>query len=217
MAQVSSSEGESLLGTFWTAANVLSALRMVLGIPVFIVLLTRGPGDWLVVLLVAVAVVTDWMDGKVARWSHTVSEWGKILDPLADKLTAALAILALALRGDTVISWWFLVLLVVRDGLIVAGATRMSLRRRHVFMSLWSGKVAVAMLALLVAAVVLKADPPIPHVLLWVSTALLLYSFLRYVIRYVRYMGGETSVRGVQGEKPGNEASPADVETPSGL
>lgn len=197
MPQPSPAQGESVLGSFWTAANVLSILRMVLGIPVFIVLLTRGPGDWLVVGLVALAVVTDWMDGKVARWSDTVSEWGKILDPLADKITAALAILALALRGDTVITWWFVALLLLRDGLIVAGATRMSLRRRQVFMSLWSGKVAVAFLALLVAAVVLKADPPIPLVLLWASTGLLVYSFLRYLIRYVRFMRSEMAGHGV--------------------
>lgn len=216
MLQPSPAQGESVLGSFWTAANVLSILRMVLGIPVFIALLTRGPGDWLVVGLVALAVVTDWMDGKVARWSDTVSEWGKILDPLADKITAALAILALALRGDTVITWWFLALLLVRDGLIVAGATRMSLRRRQVFMSLWSGKVAVALLALLVAAVVLKADPPIPETLLWASTGLLVYSFLRYLIRYVRYMRSEKAGHGVIGKNAGGAEPAAEPNVATG-
>ncbi len=216
MTQPSASEGESVLGSFWTAANVLSILRMILGIPVFIVLLTRGPGDWIVVALVALAVVTDWMDGKVARWSDTVSEWGKILDPLADKITAALAILALAMRGDTVIAWWFLALIVIRDGLIVAGATRMSLRRRQVFMSLRSGKVAVAFLALLVAAVVLQADPPIPETLLWISTGLLVYSFVRYLFRYIRYMRSEKAGHGVKGEEAGHSGSPVGPEMESG-
>ena len=50
--------------------------------------------------LIALAIATDFFDGKVARWSHTVSEWGKVLDATADKLAAAAVCTALLLRPE---------------------------------------------------------------------------------------------------------------------
>lgn len=180
--------GLSHLGKFWTPSNVISLLRLLLAIPLFYLILVRELGDPAALLLILIAVVTDWFDGKIARWSKTVSEWGKVIDPVADKIVAASVILALTIRGDTVFQWWFLALLLVRDALVVAGGVRLSRRRGRVFMSLWSGKLMVTAIALTGLAVLLRADPPIPRVLLWISTGLIVYSFFRYVVRYVRFM-----------------------------
>ena len=48
--------------------------------------------------LLAAGILTDFLDGKVARLTRTVSEWGKVLDPLADKFAALAIVAALALR-----------------------------------------------------------------------------------------------------------------------
>lgn len=176
-----------VLGKFWTAANILSLIRILLAIPLFVFILQRGPGDVLVLTLTAVIILSDWLDGKVARWTRTVSEWGKVLDPIADKVAGVLVILALTVRGDTVFTWWFLAFLLVRDALIVAGATVISRQRRRVSMSSWSGKIAVAVLSLTVLAELLLADPPIPTYLFWASVALLVYSYLRYLQRYLSF------------------------------
>lgn len=176
------------LGKFWTPSNIISLTRLLLSVPLFYLILVRDLGDPLTLWLILIAVVTDWFDGKIARWSKTVSEWGKVLDPISDKVVSASVILALTIRGDTVFQWWFLVLLLVRDALVVAGGVRMSRRRGRVFMSLWSGKLMVTAIALTGLAVLLRADPPIPETLLWTSTALIVYSFFRYLIRYVRFM-----------------------------
>lgn len=171
------------LERFWTFPNGLSLLRLMLAFPLSYLVLTRGPLLW-VLGLALLAIVTDWFDGQVARWSHTVSEWGKVLDPLADKVMAGLVSMALVMRGD--LPLWFLGLVVIRDGLIVLGGALLAHRTRRVYMSLWSGKVAVTVLALTILAALLEADPPVMQGLLWASAGLLSYSFVRYVIRFVR-------------------------------
>ena len=137
--------------------------------------------------LVFLAIFSDWLDGKLARITKTVSEWGKVLDPIADKVAGLLVILALTARGDTVFTWWFVGFIVIRDVLIVSGATIISRQRRKVSMSAWSGKIAVGVLALTVFAVLLQADPPIPLYLMWASAVLYAYSFLRYFGRYLQF------------------------------
>lgn len=171
------------LGRFWTIPNILSLLRLVLAFPLAYLVLTRGPLSW-VLALALLAIVTDWFDGRVARWSHTVSEWGKVLDPLADKVTAGLVSMALVVRGD--LPFWFFAFVVLRDALIVLGGVLLAHRTQRVYMSIWIGKVAVTVLALTMLAALLGADPPVFRFLLWVSVVLLGYSFLRYVIRFVR-------------------------------
>ncbi len=174
-----------LLGRFWTFANLLSLARLILVVPITYLIHTRGPMAlmWGLILL---AAVTDWFDGRVARWSHTVSEWGKVLDPLADKVAAAMITMALVVRGS--LPAWFLGLIVVRDTLIVLGGMALARRTEKVVMSLWIGKVAVTALTVTVLAALLEADPPILSFCVWTTSALLIYSYLLYTLRFVRLM-----------------------------
>ena len=103
-----------------TVPNVLSAARIAL-IPVFVILLldadTRVPGF----VLLAVLVSTDWVDGAIARRTGQVTELGKVLDPVADRLALAAALITF-LAVDA-IPLWAALLVLVRDALIlVAGA-----------------------------------------------------------------------------------------------
>ena len=86
--------------TVFTVPNLLSFFRLTL-IPVYMHLYFRAktPGDYhLAGLILAVSCLTDAIDGKIARKFHMVSTLGKILDPLADKITQFTLILCLALR-----------------------------------------------------------------------------------------------------------------------
>lgn len=174
-----------VLGKFWTLANMLSLARLVLVIPITYLILKDGSVAWILGLVFA-ALCTDWFDGTVARWSKTVSEWGKVLDPLADKIAALSVVAALTIRESLPI--WFLVLILVRDILIVWGSTLATRKLQRVLMSLWWGKVAVFMLALTVLGAILKADPPILNISIWISAVLFVYSFLLYAVRYFRLM-----------------------------
>lgn len=100
-----------------TLPNVISFIRL-LGVPVFLWLILVPQADgWALVLLIA-SGISDWADGKIARATGQISRLGQILDPIADRLYIAAALLGLALRG--IIPWWLVGLLVARDVLLAA-------------------------------------------------------------------------------------------------
>lgn len=99
-----------------TVPNLLSAARIVL-IPVFVTLLldsdTRVPGFILLSLLVS----TDWVDGLIARRTGQVTELGKVLDPVADRLALAAALITFV--AVDAIPLWAALLVLVRDAVIL--------------------------------------------------------------------------------------------------
>jgi cardiolipin synthase (CMP-forming) len=109
---------ETAVGTdrVLTVPNVLSLLRIVaIGVFVWLVL---GPAayGWAFVVL-ALAGVSDYLDGYVARRWHQISAVGQILDPFADRLTAIAVPVVLAVAG--IVPWWLVVALVARDVLLL--------------------------------------------------------------------------------------------------
>lgn len=178
------------LGRFWTVPNALSLVRVVLALPLSYLILVAGSSFWMMILVVLI-VATDYFDGRIARWSQTVSEWGKVLDPLADKFVGGIVVMALTFRGPfvedaVVLPLWLLGIIVVRDLVILAGGAVITKRTGVVLMSMFSGKIAVTALAITVLAALLKADPPVLQACIWGTAGLLIYSFLRYVVRFVK-------------------------------
>ena len=173
------------LGTFWTIPNALSLSRIVLVIPITALLWFDGALDWLFGL-VMLAILTDWFDGRMARWLDTESEWGKVLDPIADKIGAVATISALTFRSaDPTLPLWFFVALISRDLAILAGSMLIVRRSGKVAASVWAGKAATFWLAITVLAAMLKADPPVVQFCVWMTTMLLALSFVVYLIRYL--------------------------------
>ena len=74
-----------LFDNVWTIPNLLSALRIIM-VPIIAVLFLKGETVWAVVVL-ALSGHSDFFDGKIARRFNQISALGKILDPIADKLT----------------------------------------------------------------------------------------------------------------------------------
>lgn len=92
--------------------NILSLLRLA-GVPVFLWLLLGPRQDgWALVLLVFSAL-TDWLDGKLARWLDQQSRLGQLLDPAADRLYILATLAAFVVRGIT--PWWLVAPLVLRE------------------------------------------------------------------------------------------------------
>jgi CDP-diacylglycerol--glycerol-3-phosphate 3-phosphatidyltransferase len=174
------------LGRFWTVSNVLSILRVMLSLPVAYLILTRTPGEPAgtgLLVLVGIAIATDWFDGKLARWSHTVSDWGKFLDPLADKIAAGFTVLALALTDS--LPWWFVILMISRDLITGYGWSYLSRKTGEFLMSRLSGKTATFAVAITVLAALMVADPDVMVACIWITTTLLVYSFVDYFIHFV--------------------------------
>jgi CDP-diacylglycerol--glycerol-3-phosphate 3-phosphatidyltransferase len=100
-----------------TVPNVLSAIRLVL-IPVFIyALLVAHAQGWAVGILMF-SGASDYADGKIARTLNQSSRLGVLLDPAVDRLYMVTVPIVLALSG--IVPWWFVITLLVRDGLLAA-------------------------------------------------------------------------------------------------
>ena len=80
-----------MIAELWNVPNGVSLVRLAL-IPVFVWLLVIGEYGWAGILL-AVIGATDWIDGYLARRLNQVTEIGKFLDPLADRLAVAVAVI----------------------------------------------------------------------------------------------------------------------------
>jgi CDP-diacylglycerol--glycerol-3-phosphate 3-phosphatidyltransferase len=173
------------MGRFWTAANALSLTRLALVAPITRLVYEGGPPAPMFGLI-GLAIATDWFDGRLARWSGQVSEWGKALDATADKAAAACVTLALLLRAPEAgpnLPAWFVALVVTRDALLAVGGLVQTRRIGRFTTSLWSGKVAVGLLALVVLAALADA-PRLLGPLIWATTAVMAYSLVAYVRRF---------------------------------
>jgi cardiolipin synthase len=140
---------ESAAGSsaIFTVPNLLSSLRILL-IPVFVYLIVHRPTTMAGILLFAFVMATDWVDGYIARRTHTVSELGKVLDPVADRLAIAAGIIALVIRDAFPL--WAALLILARDALLLVGGA-IFLAGKHVRIDVrFIGKVATFSLMLAV-------------------------------------------------------------------
>lgn len=103
----------------YTVANIVTVLRLML-VPFFFSVFITEEHDLLSFALFTLAASTDWLDGQIARRTGTVTELGKIIDPLVDRLLIAAGVLGLFLVGR--LPAWVVVVLLVRDAYLLAGA-----------------------------------------------------------------------------------------------
>lgn len=101
----------------WNAANLITIARILLA-PLFVWLLvadgqTGGPLRWLAAVLFVVAIVTDSVDGNLARSRNLVTNLGILLDPIADKVLTSGALVVLSVLGE--LPWWVTVVILVRE------------------------------------------------------------------------------------------------------
>ncbi|GAB2501093.1 CDP-alcohol phosphatidyltransferase family protein [Nocardiopsis aegyptia] len=108
--------GPEVSDRIWTVPNLLSMLRL-LGVPLFLWLILGPQADWWALLVLALAGISDWLDGKIARAWNQTSRLGTVLDPLADRLYIFAALLGLVVRD--IVPWWLMAILVLRDVLIL--------------------------------------------------------------------------------------------------
>ena len=164
----------------WNVPNVLTMLRMLL-IPVFVVLYVTGH-DKLALLAFIVASLTDLLDGYIARKHNLITNFGKLMDPLADKLMVCTALICQGVQG--IIPWWAIVIVMAKELLMVFGASYM-LKNNVVVYSNKLGKIAMFTF---VAALVLSFyhaefvswGVPLDSVILYIAVAFALLALVNY-------------------------------------
>ena len=136
-------ERERQLGIFedkiLTVPNMISLARLAC-VPVFLWLLFAQDDLWAAAWLWGAIGATDWVDGWWARKFDVISEFGKFVDPLTDRVALIVPILAIAIEG--VVPWWLVIATLAREGLVaLAGLALSAMGGRRIDVTWW-GKVA---------------------------------------------------------------------------
>jgi CDP-diacylglycerol--glycerol-3-phosphate 3-phosphatidyltransferase len=165
--------------------NALTVVRVAL-IPVFVALVVRAGGDasWAAGAVFGAAGITDQVDGWLARRWRVESDFGRFVDPLADRIIIDAAVILLWVYGR--LPWPALALILVRDGVLMLG-TPAALRRGYEFSVNFLGKAATWVLyASLAFVLVTEEGTDWPIALFWSGVALALVAGMVYLANVVR-------------------------------
>lgn len=167
--------------------NLLTVGRMVL-VPFFMVaLLINTPGTRLAATVIfVIASMTDWLDGYLARKNNQITNFGKIMDPLADKVLTAAAMICMVQLGD--IPAWVVVLILFREYAITGLRSVAAAEGVVIAASIW-GKVKTV--TQMIALILLMLNPQLEAILhfnlglivLYIALILTLYSGLDYLLK----------------------------------
>ena len=181
----------------WNIANGLTAVRFVL-VPVFGWLLLTGDGRpaWRAGAAVAfvVAVITDRLDGELARRRGLVTDLGKIADPIADKALIGTALVGLSLLGE--LAWWVTVVVVARE--LAITALRFVVIRHGVMPAGRGGKAKTALQALAITLYLLPLPDrwePVAIATMMIAVALTVVTAVDYLAQAFRLVAGSERTR----------------------
>lgn len=168
-----------------TTASKITLLRVVL-IPLYMIFLYASHGSanlwmWLALAVFSVASITDYVDGQIARKWNQVSDFGKFLDPLADKLLVISAMCVFCQWGK--FPAWALMIVLTRE-FAVTGLRLIAVGKGNVIAAGWSGKVKTA--STMVGLIAMMVFPQFG----WLSTLVMvvivvttLYSGVEYFVQ----------------------------------
>lgn len=158
-------------------ANKLTMLRVVL-IPVFLVLLYMGL-SYAALAVFILASITDFADGYVARHYNQITDFGKFMDPLADKLLTAAAMVWFV--EASLMPAWALLLVIARE-FSVTGLRLVAVDQGRVIAAGWSGKVKTASSMVAICLMLLPIPALLSDVCVWVIVLTTLYSGIEYFV-----------------------------------
>lgn len=178
------------LNEVYTKSNLLSILRLLLAIPFWFLLDNfHDPTIRLFTFgLCLFASLTDVLDGYLARKFNEVTEFGKIIDPLADKIAVGVIVIKLFLIGE--IPAYYFWMIIVRDVLIFTGGIIITKKIGRVLPSNALGKITVLIIGIVILLILLNVDKShlIFNVFYYLSIGLIFISFLGYVIRAMEFI-----------------------------
>lgn len=167
--------------------NKLTCLRMVMIVPFVICMLVgRAEGGWMVASLVLfiAASFTDMLDGKIARSRHLITDFGKFMDPLADKLLVCSAMICLVdLRR---LPTWVCIIIIARE-FIISGFRLIASDNGIVIAASYWGKTKTVSQMVMIVLLILNSDIPFLSVLstisIYVACALTVISLVDYIVK----------------------------------
>lgn len=170
---------------FSTISNLISIARIIIAFPLAYAIWEYNL-FW-TISLVVLGLFTDWLDGFLARKLNQISEWGKILDPVADKFIIGFPGVILVIQGR--IELWFIFLVILRDVLILIGAIYAKSKLKYVIPSNWLGKIAVNVISLVFIFAIFEIYEYI-YITYILGVIAIISSFTLYLFQMIRKLRG---------------------------
>ena len=171
-----------------TISNYLSLLRLLLAIPFWIMLNYFPSYKFILLALVLFASITDILDGYIARKMNQITEFGKIIDPLADKICIGLIIIKLFLIKQ--IPGYYFFMVIGRDLLIFIGGIFLTKKLGRVLPSNVLGKVTVLVIGIVIIFILLQVDKNSFYFksIYYLSLLLIIVSLSAYIQRGIEFL-----------------------------
>lgn len=171
--------------------NKLTILRVIM-IPFFVFFLLSGVGGsaskWIALVIFAAASITDTLDGYIARRDNLITDFGKFMDPLADKLLVCSAMICMIPLGK--LQAWFVIVIIARE-FIISGFRLVAADNDIVIAASYWGKfktVSQMFMLILLIADLGGAFNMVAQVLIWVSLVLTIVSLIDYIAKNVQVL-----------------------------
>jgi CDP-diacylglycerol--glycerol-3-phosphate 3-phosphatidyltransferase len=183
----------------WNLPNAITVARIVLA-PVFMWMLLADDGSdgalrWWAALLFVVAIASDGIDGHIARSRNLVTDLGKILDPIADKVLTGGALVALSILGE--LPWWVTIVVLVRE--IGITVHRFIVISDHVVAAAWMGKLKTLAQAVAISLALAPFWVLFGDWVLWVNGVFMTIAVLLTIASGIDYV--VTAVRGSRADR----------------
>lgn len=173
--------------------NKLTLMRVVL-IPIFLLvlfLMQEPYNRYIATAIFVVASVTDFLDGYIARKYHMVSNFGKFMDPLADKLLVMAALVSMVAMED--LPAWVVIVILARE-FAITGFRTLAMEANIVMAASWWGKIKTTTQMIMIILVLLQLPfaymPMIETVLIWLAVLFTVVSGVDYIVKNKQVLKG---------------------------
>ncbi|RFA15655.1 CDP-diacylglycerol--glycerol-3-phosphate 3-phosphatidyltransferase [Subtercola boreus] len=172
----------------WNLPNAITVVRILLA-PVFFVMLLADNGSdgvvrYLAAILFILAIATDGVDGHLARKNNQVTDLGKILDPIADKVLTGAALVGLSILAE--LPWWVTIIILIREvGITVF---RFAVIKRRVIPASRGGKLKTLAQSIAISLALLPLWIPLGDWMYWVNAIFMSIAFVLTVITGLDYL-----------------------------
>ena len=182
--------------------NAITIVR-ILCAPVFCWMLLVDDGHdgtlrWWAAALFIVAIETDGIDGYLARKHNIVSDLGKLLDPIADKVLTGIAFVSLSILGE--LPWWITIVVLVRE--IGITVHRLIVASDHVVAAAWLGKLKTMAQAIALSFALLPLSTLVGDWIIWVNIVTMWAAVILTVVSGLDYV--VTEARGARSDRRGS-------------